>query len=235
MVADGTPDNLTNKGTDDSRGVGVRLGVQGLVAQGLTAAASYQPKIRMSRFKEYSDLFAQQGRFDIPASATLGLAYQATPAGVVVLDVQKVWYSDVPAVGNKFENLFKGMSTEDPSYMLGGDKGAGFGWRNVTACKVGYQHTVSPALTVRGGVSYARQPIPDSEVLFNILAPGVEEWHLAAGASYAVGKDRTIDAALTYVPSVTVSGPNPMEAPGQQSIKLEMSQWDLEFSYSVRF
>jgi hypothetical protein len=29
-----------------------------------------------------------------------------------------------------------------------------------------------------------------------------------------------------------ISGPNPMEAPGQQTIDLEMDQWELEISWS---
>jgi hypothetical protein len=31
---------------------------------------------------------------------------------------------------------------------------------------------------------------------------------------------------------VSVSGPNPLEAPGLQTIELEMDQWDLELGFS---
>jgi long-chain fatty acid transport protein len=34
---------------------------------------------------------------------------------------------------------------------------------------------------IRGGFSYAQQPIPDIEMLFNILAPGVIEKHVTLG------------------------------------------------------
>jgi long-chain fatty acid transport protein len=228
MVADGTPDNLTNNGIDTSTGYGLKLGVQGEVKQNLTLAAAYETKIKMSRFKDYEDLFAERGRFNIPPSATIGLAYKVDPLSVVAFDIQKIWYSDIPSVSNPFSNLFEGNP-------LGSDNGPGFGWRDVTAYKLGYQREINPEWTVRGGVSYARQPIPDSEVLFNILAPGVMEWHLTGGFTRQTGKRSEFTMSFMYAPTVNVKGPNPMEVPGQQTINLRMREFEMEATWGIRF
>lgn len=233
MVADGTPDNLTDRGVSTSTGAGIRLGVQAEGAANLTLGASYQTKIRMSRFDKYSDLFAQRGRFDIPPTGTIGLAYKTAPTSVVAFDIQKIWYSEVPSVGNPFSDLYKGLAG-DPTYLLGGENGAGFGWRDMTVYKLGYQWQAAPTWTTRAGISYGRQPIPDSEALFNILAPGVEEWHFTAGFTHSAGKDSEWTLAATYAPAKTVTGPNPLDAPGQQTISLKMRQLDVEANWAKR-
>ncbi|MHB1462974.1 MAG: OmpP1/FadL family transporter [Armatimonadota bacterium] len=89
MVSDGNPDNLTNKGKDTTDGVGVRLGVQANVSEKLTLSAAYQPKIGMGKFTRYSDLFAQQGGFDIPANGTIGCAYHTNEDTVVTFDIKR--------------------------------------------------------------------------------------------------------------------------------------------------
>jgi long-chain fatty acid transport protein len=44
--------------------------------------------------------------------------------------------------------------------------------------KLSWQWVTNPDFTLRAGVSHGDQPIPDSEVLLNILAPAVIETHL---------------------------------------------------------
>jgi hypothetical protein len=40
---------------------------------------------------------------------------------------------------------------------------------------------------------------------------------------------------VTRAFSNTVSGPNPLEVPGQQTIELKMDQWQIAASYSWKF
>jgi len=84
----------------------------------------------------------------------------------------------------------------------------------------------------RAGYSYGEQPIAASEVLFNILAPGVIEQHLTFGFSKLVKGTQEISLAITRALSKSVTGPNPLEVPGLQSIELKMDQWDFELSWS---
>jgi long-chain fatty acid transport protein len=48
-------------------------------------------------------------------------------------------------------------------------------------------------------------------VLFNILAPGVEQVHLSAGLTKKVSSKGEVNLAVTYAPGQTVIGPNPMD------------------------
>lgn len=219
------PNRVSDKGHDNSFGYGVRVGLTHEVQPGLRLGVAYQSKIYMDEFDRYRGLFAEKGGFDIPATATIGLAWDATPNSKLVLDVQRIWYSDIPSVGRK---MLPGLMTA----QLGDDKGAGFGWRDMTVVKLGYQWDCND-WTWRVGYSQTDQPIPSSEVLFNILAPGIMEKHLTAGFTQRLGKSNEWSFAAMYAPSHSVSGANPLD-PGQR-IKLRMDEWELAASYAWKF
>jgi long-chain fatty acid transport protein len=61
----GSPANVSDKGTDTTLGVGIRLGWTGTLAPGLTAGATWSSRVRGS-FDKYKGLFADGGRFDVP-------------------------------------------------------------------------------------------------------------------------------------------------------------------------
>lgn len=222
------PNNLTNEGYDTSTGFGLKLGVMGEVAPGVSLGASYQTKMRMSEFDKYKGLFAEEGGFDIPATATAGLAWKVTPASTLVFDVQKIWYSKVDSIANP---LLPNLMTA----QLGDDNGAGFGWEDMTIYKIGYQWSTAQDWTWRVGFSTGDQPIPESEVLFNILAPGVMEQHFTFGFTKGLGKSNEFTFAAMYAPEEEVKGANPLEAPGRQTITLRMDQWELGASYAWKF
>ena len=221
-------DNLTNKGHDNSYGYGARIGYYGEISPYLSIGASYQTKIWMSRLKDYAGLFAEQGDFDIPSNWTIGVAIKPTPALAFLFDVQEIYYGDVKSINNPMSNLFT------PS-KLGDDGGAGFGWHDMTIYKAGVQWKSSEAWTWRAGYSYGKQPIRSEDVMFNILAPGVIEQHATAGFTRAISKTQDLSFSLVRAFSHTVSGPNPLEAPGQQTIKLKMDQWEGTVGYTWKF
>lgn len=228
------PSNLTNNGYDTSTGGGLRIGGQFDVSPMVSLGVSYQTKMRMSKFKKYAGLFADGGRFDIPATWVVGAAFKATPKNTIVFDVQRIEYSGVKSIANPMQPSLNNCAGGNTSNCLGGSNGPGFGWRDMTVYKLGYQGEVSPDLTVRVGYSKARQPIPSSEVLFNILAPGVMEEHYTAGLTWAVDKSNEINVAGMYAPRKTVSGANPLAA-GGQNIALSMKQYELEVSWGMKF
>ena len=170
------PGHVSNQGTDSSTGAGLHLGWLGQLSPELTVGASWSSKIS-GKFDKYRGLFANGGEFDIPENYGFGASYAATPATTLAAEVQTIRYSQVAAVGNSAASLFGGQA-------LGSANGPGFGWRDVTVLKLGVQHQVNSALTLRGGVSVARQPVPQSETFFNILAPGVIRNHLTLGATW---------------------------------------------------
>lgn len=230
------PTNLTNNGHDQSFGVGAKLGLLWDWTDSLAFAAAYQFKIGMSKFDDYSDLFADGGKMDIPASLKLGLSVRPTESFALNFDIERIWYSDVDSVGNGFENLFlcptaNPMAT-DPSFCLGGKNGAGFGWDDMTIYKLGAQWNTDGPWTWRAGFSHGKQPIDSSQVLFNILAPGVIEDHITFGFTRDLDSGNEINMAFMYGLNKKVTGPNPLDP--SQSISFNMDQWEIEFSYGWR-
>lgn len=222
------PARIANNGHEGSYGYGARIGYYGEISPYLSIGASYQTKIWMSEFDRYAGLFAEQGDFDIPSNWTIGVAVKPTAALTFLFDVQQIYYSDVNAVGNPMlPNLIP--------LGLGTDNGSGFGWDDMTIYKIGLQWKSSDAWTWRAGYSYGKQPIPNTELPFNILAPGVIEQHATVGFTKAISKTQDFSFSLMHAFSHTVSGPNTLEVPGQQEIKLKMNQWEGTVGYTWKF
>lgn len=233
------PENLTNNDHDTSTGIGVRLGYQAEIKPGIRFGVAYQPEIDMDEFDDYSGLFAEDGDFDIPSNFTIGMAFDVgSNNGVFVIDVQQINYEDVDAVSNPISPLTDGSCTANPvtggtgDGCLGGDDGAGFGWEDITIVKIGYQWQIDD-WTWRVGYSDGDQPIPSSEVTFNILAPGVMTKHVTFGFTKQFDADSSLDFSLMYAPTEEVDGTNTFDP--AQEIELEMDQYELALSYSRRF
>ncbi|MBT8219163.1 MAG: outer membrane protein transport protein [Bacteroidia bacterium] len=241
-----SPSNLTDNGDSNGSGFGFKVGYMGQLAEGLTLGASYQSKMWMGEFEEYAGLFAEEGDFDIPSSWTAGLKYGISEKVNVMLDVKQIFYSEVAAIANPLDVMANSptdaMGNPNPAFNpLGSDGGWGFGWEDMTIVKFGIEFSPNEDWTFRGGYSYGKQPIPESEVLFNILAPGVIENHIALGFSKGIGSNgQQLHFAFNYALSTTVSGFNPLDfdpvasnpSTGSfvpnQAIDLEMSQLDFE-------
>ena len=222
------PQSLTNREHANSYGAGIRLGYLGELADWLSVGFSYQTRINMTRFDEYSGLFAEEGGFDVPQTLTGGVAVKPADRITLAVDVQWINYESVKSVSNDFlPNLALAS--------LGADAGAGFGWHDMTMYKAGVQFEANPDWTLRAGYSYGRQPIRGNEVLINILAPGVMEQHVSAGVTRLLRKGQAVNFAVIRAIPKAVSGPNNLEVPNRQSIELKMDQWEFDVSYSFGF
>lgn len=220
------PGHLSDQGRDYSFGAGFRVGGQAELLPGLRLGASYKSRIYMSEFENYAGLFAEHGDFDIPDSFNVGLSWDVNNRLTTAFDVEHIRYSEIKSVGTPMQPLFQGAA-------LGAGNGPGFGWNDMTIYKFGAQWRQNDQWAWRGGVSYGQQPIEGSEVLFNILAPGVQEWHLTGGLSYGLSKQDELSFAFMYSPQKTITGPNPLSP--SQSIDLSMTQFSLQFAWSRRF
>ncbi len=234
-VSDGTADNLSDMDYDVATGIGAKFGLQSEVHPGLTLAASYQTRVRMSKLDRYADLFAEQGGFDVPPTLMVGFAWQMSPTSTLMFDFERTWHRDVASLGNSVSNFATWMATGNTDYLLGGDHGAGFGWRNTNLYKLGYQWQASPTWTLRAGTYYGRHPIPSSEVVMNVLASGIQEWRMTAGFTKKMGPGRELTLSLLYAPRVRVSGTNPLDPAANQTVELRSSQLGVETSWSLAF
>ena len=236
------PSKLTNNGKDSAMGFGFKLGAQGEIHPGVVLAGSYQSKMSMSKFDDYAGLFAEQGDFDIPPTWTIGFAWDTSPRSTLVFDIQTIYFSQVASVGNHISPLFGACAPGLPTTggtgpgCLGQTTGAGFGWDDMTIWKLGYQWSSGPGSNWiwRAGYSYGEQPIPTTEMEFNILAPAVIERHLSFGFTNTLSSNSEWNFAITHAFEKSLKGPNQF-AGGAQTIELEMSQWDVEANYSKKF
>lgn len=236
---------LTDNGHDNAFGVGFKLGYLGQLSEKLSIGASYQTMVYMSEFDDYAGLFAEQGDFNIPSTWTVGLAYQANENWVFAADFKRINYKDVASVSNPMNPMtaipafFVGGDPSDmmnytpnPNFTpLGSDKGAGFGWEDINVIKVGAEYAGIDTWTLRAGYSHCDQPIKKSEVLFNILAPGVVQDHITLGCSKVLSeKGNALHFAFVYALENSVKGPNTMDP--AQTIEIKMNQIEFEIAYS---
>jgi long-chain fatty acid transport protein len=231
------PDSLSNNGRSWSYGAGFKIGFHSQISEAFSLGMMYQSKIWMGEFDEYSDLFAEQGGFDIPADLKFGMTFRPNENLALNFDIEQTWYSKVDSVGNSIANIFAcptaGQGGTDLSSCLGGDNGAGFGWDDMTIYKAGLAWKAGEDWTWRFGYSYGKQPIPNSEMTFNILAPATIKSHITAGFTLNRTPNRDINLAIMYAPNVSVTGPQNFDP--TQLVTIEMHQWEVEFSYGWRF
>lgn len=273
-----SPERVSDQDKDYSLGYGGRVGLFGMPLDWLAVGASYQSRIEMQRFDKYEGLFAGRGGFDIPSNWNTGITLLLPKQQRLALDYQRINFNEVDSVGrpldpNRFVNdcaLPRLLAAQTGGLVgnagqsdacLGADTGPGFGWQDVEVFKLGYQVTLG-SFVLRAGYSRGENPIPSSEVLFNILAPGVPEEHYTAGLSFRITSALSLDLALMYARNNPVRGKNPLSnvdanalellgggaLPGavdtseafgpdaqDQDITLDMRQYELSLGIGYRF
>jgi len=231
--------NLGNNTHSYGYGVGLKIGYQGEVSDGVRVGVSYQSKINMSEFDEYAGLFAEGGDFDIPSTYNIGVSFDVGSSAMIIADVQRINYTDIASISDPIQQLINGSCNPSPAFggtgpagagCLGGAAGAGFGWNDITIIKVGYQVDVDDT-TYRVGYSHSDQPIPEDQTLFNILAPAVIEDHITAGMTMRLDNNQEFNVSGMYAPSASVKGANPFDG-GATQIEIEMSQWEIQAGWA---
>ncbi len=235
------PTKLTDNGDDTSMGFGVKLGWQGEITSDVTLGVSYQSQMSMSEFDDYAGLYAEQGDFDIPATMLIGLAWKTSESSTLVADIQQIYYSDVASIANGIEKLFAcgaggGAGGSATQSCLGGSEGGGFGWDDMTIIKLGYQWDMND-ITWRVGISNGDNPIAGgqagSQTMFNILAPAVVETHLTFGFTMDLDSSSEFSFAAMYAPTGKSEGSTQFD--NAQTVKLEMDQFELQGTYTMKF
>lgn len=220
---------LTNNGREWSFGLGGRVGWIGQLTERVTVAAAAASKIYMTEFDDYSELFAEQGDFDIPANITLGISLQATDNLLLAFDYQRIFYGDVASVANSGPIASAtGPTLGAGSGLLGSDNGLGFGWRSINVFKFGTKYQVSNKCTFSGGYNYNESPIPDNQLLFNIISPAVNKHHITLGFTYRGNNGSEWNVAYMHAAHEKQSAITAFGLSGE----IEMSQNSIELSYS---
>jgi len=233
-----SPTNVTNQGYDDAWGYGARIGWFGQLSNTVSAGAAYSTKIYMTEFDKYKGLFAEQGGFDMPENYNVGVAFKATPKFTVLADYRRINYNDVPSVGNPSAGLLQ-CAGGNQAFCLGGASGAGFGWQNVNAYKIGFEYQYNGEITLRAGYSHNDNPIRAQDVTINILAPGVIEDHVTLGFTYKTKSGGELTIAYMHGLNNSVTGPsffNNFTAPassGTETIKMYQNSIGIAYGWRM--
>ncbi|MCW1384072.1 outer membrane protein transport protein [Novosphingobium sp. KCTC 2891] len=228
-AASADPAHFTNRGTDWAAGAGVRIGWLGRFGKAFSAGAFYQSKISSGRFDKYAGLFSDKGSFDVPASWGFGVAVRPVDRLTIAADFKRIEYAGVASVGNPLSVLFTGTP-------FGAKDGPGFGWRNISVYKVGLTYKASERITLRTGYGRSGNPVPSSETLLNILAPGVVRDHYTLGATWTPSSGPEVTGFVMHAPSQTVKGSGSIPAPyggGEADVRLGETSFGLSFGFRL--
>ncbi|HUW28540.1 MAG TPA: outer membrane protein transport protein [Sulfuriferula sp.] len=217
-----SPNNLTNKGYDDSFGYGVRIGYMGKITPAFTIGAAYATKMDMQKFDKYKGLFAEQGAFDIPENYNVGIAYQVTPELTLALDYQRINYSGVKSISNPSTN----------QALLGSSGGPGFGWQDIDVWKLGAAYQYNQHWTLRAGYNHGDNPIQARDVTFNILAPGVVKDHATLGVTYLTNTGNELTVSYMHAFENSVSGASPSFG-GTETIKMYQNSLGVAYAWKM--
>lgn len=205
-------------GTETSYGIGATIGWMGELSDKVTMGASYRFKTDMGKLDKYSGLFENGGDLDVPAALTVGASVKVTPSTTVALDVQKIYYTDVGAIGNSAS-----------AGGLGTNGGAGFGWDDQTIFKIGVKTQTTPKLALMAGYNHGSSPIKSEDTFFGVLAPGVVESHLTLGFEYTLNKKSSVIGSYRHAFENTVDGD------AMNPFNLEMDQNAIGLAFSRTF
>jgi long-chain fatty acid transport protein len=73
-------------------------------------------------------------------------------------------------------------------------------WKDQHVIMIGAGYNVATDWTLRAGLNYANNPIPDTYL--NALFPAIEKSHVTIGVGYQITAAASVDTSFTYAPEV---------------------------------
>ena len=180
-------------GQRTATGVGVKLGLDAKVTDGVEIGAMFQPKLSMTDNKDYFKRllsgfgFTGNSGLDLPTEYGVGAKFAVGPSVDILADAL---YYDWKGV-----DLFKffGWKSE-PVYKIGAE----YRPTNSLALRIGYNYGKSP---IQGGASAANGSM--DAAFANYPFPAITESHISLGVGYKLDSKATLNAYYMYSPSVT--------------------------------
>jgi long-chain fatty acid transport protein len=168
------------------------------------------------------NVFTDTGRltvvdFQWPATAALGVSWQAMPGLLIAADIKRIDWSGV------MKN-FK-MRYDSPTMQGSVSFALPQNWKDQTVTSLGVAYAINGMFTVRGGVNLADNPIPDMYV--NPLFPATVKNHYTAGLGVMFSPSSELNLSLTMAPeSKVVSG---------GGVTITHAQTNAQLMYTMRF
>jgi hypothetical protein len=182
-------------------GAGVRLAVRSEVSDGMAIDAGFQSRIDMEEFANYRGVYSQPADLDIPARASVGLAFQASNYSWLNLSVERVMYSDVNAFPSRMlPNRFLSL--------LGDSTSPVFSWDDLTVYSVGWSWSNGSDTQWHLDFSSRSQPTPSSVTLSQALEGDLADNSMIIGYSKKFSGSSRFDMNAAYAPSEFAFGGN---------------------------
>lgn len=205
-------------------GTGVRLALRQEVVEGIALDAGYQSRINMEEFAAYRGVYAQAADLDIPARATVSLAFQATERSWLNVAIERVMYSDISAFPSRYlPNRFLSL--------LGDSTSPAFNWEDLTVFSVGYTWSDGADQQWHIDLSTRTQPSPSSQLLNQALKGDLANSALIVGYSRRTGLRSRLAFNAAYAPSEFAFGGSVLGVTTDeldQQVELE-AMWTLSF------
>ena len=237
-----------NRFSGKARGYGAagKIGAVFRVDERLTLGASYHSETRLGDMKtdEARILMAVEmggQALEIPVSGSIrvkdfqwpstwavGAAFQATDRLLLVGDIKRINWADTmqqfrmvfTADGSQADPLaagFAGLELDTALFQR---------WEDQTVYQFGGAYALTGKLTLRAGLNYASNPVPDQYL--NALFPAIVERHVTVGFGYGFNEAQAIDFSLQHAPEVTATNPH-------TGVTSRHSQTSFQFIFSQRF
>jgi len=205
-------------------GTGVRLALRQEVIKGIAIDAGFQSRIDMEEFAAYRGVYSQPADLDIPARASVGLAFQASEKSWLNVAIERVMYSDISAFPSRYlPNRFLSL--------LGDSTSPAFNWEDLTVFRVGYTWSDGADQQWHIDLSTRTQPSPSSKLLSRALEGDLASNALVVGYSRRTGDRSRLAFNAAYAPAEYAFGGSVLgvttEELGQQ-VELE-AMWTLSF------
>jgi long-chain fatty acid transport protein len=149
-------------------------------------------------------------------------------AQTLVTEVQFPW---ILSFGAAYKGLEDSLVTVDVRYLdynstdLFGDPSSegGLGWKSIWAFAVGFDRKINDMIGAQAGFSVNGDPIPDSETLFNVQVPAINEFAISGGATVALTERVDVAGSVVYGFPHTNAG-TILQIPGT-SIEIRQGLW----------
>jgi long-chain fatty acid transport protein len=209
---------------ESAYGTGVRLALHQEVTDGIAVDAGFQSRIDMEEFAAYRGVYSQPADLDIPARASLGLAFQASDRSWLNVAIERVMYSDISAFPSHYlPNRFLSL--------LGDSTSPAFNWEDLTVYSVGYTWSDGADQQWHIDLSTRTQPSPSSKLLSQALDGDLATNAVIVGYSRRTGDRSRLAFNAAYAPSEYAFGGSVLGVTTEeldQQIELE-AMWTLSF------
>jgi hypothetical protein len=177
-----------------SYGAGVRLSVEERLTDALSLTTAYQSEIGMDPLQAHRGVYGSPGDFDIPAVASAGLAWSPSARHTIGFDVQRVFYSNVPAFAS---------SALPPQFLqsLGDSDSPTFNWRDLTVYAVNWTWRTSSRDAIQLRYSSQQQPEPADGALRATLDDSFTDDNFGFAYLHDLGLFGRLELAASYAGS----------------------------------